>query len=202
MELDARRLRVLREVALRGTITAAAGTLGFTPSAVSQQLSALERESGTALLERTGRQVRLTDAGRLLVDRSEEDLLLAAPEGRFAQSPTMRRLASEVWAAEPPDSACGQAVRRACRAAGFEPDVRYDSRESGVLLAAVAAGAVAVLPRLGLAAVPTGVDVLPVKGLRMHRLAFAARRRGSPARPSASLMLDRLQAAARHLPGV
>ena len=71
-----------------------------------------------------------------------------------------------------------------------------------MLLAAVAAGAVAVLPRLGLAAVPSGVEVLRVKGLRAHRLAFAARRRGSPARPSASLMLERLQAGARDVPGV
>src|SRR2546426_471294 len=185
MELDARRLRVLREVAVRGTITAAAGTLGFTPSAVSQQLSALERESGTALLERTGRQVRLTDAGRLLVDRAEpvlvalEEAKAALEEWRGAGWGGLRGAPSgargAAGAAEPPDGACGQAVRRACRAAGFEPDVRYDSRESGVLLAAVAAGAVAVLPRLGLAAVPSGVEVLRVKGLRAHRLAFAAR---------------------------
>jgi DNA-binding transcriptional LysR family regulator len=46
MELDVRRLRVLREVALRGTVAAAAEGLGFTPSAISQQLTALERESG------------------------------------------------------------------------------------------------------------------------------------------------------------
>ena len=43
MELDIRRLRVLREVALRGTIGAAADSLGFTPSAISQQLTALEQ---------------------------------------------------------------------------------------------------------------------------------------------------------------
>ena len=70
MDLDVRCLRILREVALRGTITAAAGALGFTPSAISQQLSALERESGTVLLERAGRRVRLTFAGQSLVEQA------------------------------------------------------------------------------------------------------------------------------------
>jgi DNA-binding transcriptional LysR family regulator len=69
--LDIRRLRTLREVALNGTIRAASETLSFTPSAVSQQLSALERELGVELLERHGRSVRLTPAGRALVERAE-----------------------------------------------------------------------------------------------------------------------------------
>jgi DNA-binding transcriptional LysR family regulator len=64
--LDLRRLRILRELEARGTVHAAARALDYTPSAVSQQLAALEREAGTALLERAGRGVRLTDAGRLL----------------------------------------------------------------------------------------------------------------------------------------
>jgi DNA-binding transcriptional LysR family regulator len=72
--LDVRRLRVLREVAARGTIAATADALGYTPSAISQQLTALEREAGAALLERDGRRVRLTDAARLLVDRTERVL--------------------------------------------------------------------------------------------------------------------------------
>src|SRR6266516_3308662 len=69
--LDVRRLRVLREVALHGTIRAAAASLSFTPSAVSQQLSTLEREAGVPLLERHGRSVRLTPAGHVLVERTE-----------------------------------------------------------------------------------------------------------------------------------
>jgi DNA-binding transcriptional LysR family regulator len=69
--LDVRRLRTLREVALHGTIRAASEALSFTPSAVSQQLSALERELGYELLERKGRNVRLTPAGRVLVERAE-----------------------------------------------------------------------------------------------------------------------------------
>jgi DNA-binding transcriptional LysR family regulator len=65
--LDLRRLRLLRELDARGTIHGAARALDYTPSAISQQLAVLEREAGTTLLERAGRNVRLTDAGRLLV---------------------------------------------------------------------------------------------------------------------------------------
>jgi DNA-binding transcriptional LysR family regulator len=69
--LDVRRLRLLRELALRGTIAAVAEALAFTPSAVSQQLSALEREAGLPLLERTGRRVTLTPAGKNLARHAE-----------------------------------------------------------------------------------------------------------------------------------
>ena len=76
--LDVHRLTLLRELAYRGTIAAVAQALSYTPSAVSQQLSTLEREAGIALLERTPRQVRLTAAGRVLVDHAEQ--VLAALE--------------------------------------------------------------------------------------------------------------------------
>lgn len=69
--LDVRRLRLLRELAHRGTIAAVAEALAYTPSAVSQQLSALEREAGTALLERGGRRVTLTPAAHALVVHAE-----------------------------------------------------------------------------------------------------------------------------------
>jgi DNA-binding transcriptional LysR family regulator len=65
---------VLRELADRGTIAATAESLGYTPPAVSQQLAALEREVGVALLEPNGRGRRLTDAGRELVARTESIL--------------------------------------------------------------------------------------------------------------------------------
>lgn len=64
--LDLRRLRLLHELHQRGTIAAVADALQFTPSAVSQQLTVLERETGVALTEREGRGVRLTDAGLVL----------------------------------------------------------------------------------------------------------------------------------------
>jgi DNA-binding transcriptional LysR family regulator len=295
MDLDIRRLRVLREVALRGTIVAAADSLGFTPSAISQQLTALERESGTALLERTGRNVRLTDAGHVLVARTEpvlvaleeakaaleesrtiiggeiklaaagslargfavpaiatvareypqlkvtlleyepddslrelklgqldivvtheydherrapepelvrvdlfaEEMLVAAPAGLFQAPVALADLKDEIWAADPVTNSCGRAVRSACRAVGFEPDVRYNSNEYGVLLSAVVhAGAVALMPRLGVAGAPPGVDVLPVADLQTRRLVFAARRRGSPPRPGVTTVIDQLRATA------
>jgi len=65
--LDLHRLRLLRELDARGTVHAAAAALGYTPSAVSQQLSVLEREAGTPLLQRVGRNVQLTEAGHVLV---------------------------------------------------------------------------------------------------------------------------------------
>ncbi|MBE3000306.1 LysR family transcriptional regulator [Nocardiopsis sp. HNM0947] len=67
---DARRLLVLRELAARGTVTAVAGALNYSPSAVSRQLAVLEEEMGTALLEASGRRVRLTPAGEALVRRA------------------------------------------------------------------------------------------------------------------------------------
>ena len=90
--LDTHRLRLLREFAERGTIAATAAALGYTPSAVSQQLAALEREAGAVLLDRTARAAELTDAGRRLADHAERilamieaaeaDLSAAGPAGR------------------------------------------------------------------------------------------------------------------------
>ena len=76
--LDTRRLLVLREVAAHGSVSGAADALGYTPSAVSQQLGALERETGRALVERHGRGIRLTDAARLLLPHAHD--VLAALE--------------------------------------------------------------------------------------------------------------------------
>jgi DNA-binding transcriptional LysR family regulator len=69
--LDVRRMQVLRAVVTTGSITAAATNLGYTPSAVSQQVAALERQARTPLLERVGRGVRPTAAGRLLTEHAE-----------------------------------------------------------------------------------------------------------------------------------
>ncbi|GAB20159.1 putative LysR family transcriptional regulator [Gordonia effusa NBRC 100432] len=69
--LDVRKLRLLRELNHRGTIAAVAQSLSYTPSAVSQQLSALERETGRTLLVRTGRRVALTPRGLLLAEHAE-----------------------------------------------------------------------------------------------------------------------------------
>lgn len=82
MTLNTNRLRILREVAARGTITAAAAALYLTPPAVSHQLATLEREVGFPLLERTARSVRLTDPGRRLVAHAE--VILADCEAALA----------------------------------------------------------------------------------------------------------------------
>ena len=102
--LDVRRLRVLREVAARGSFSAAADALNFTQSAVSQQIAALEREAGTKLVERNARGVRLTEAGEALVRHT--DVILA-------------RLAD----AEAELEAIARAARRP-HAAGVVPDAR------------------------------------------------------------------------------
>ncbi|MCD9872952.1 LysR family transcriptional regulator [Streptomyces guryensis] len=72
--LDVRKLVLLREVGARGSIAAAAQALNYTRSAVSQQLSALESETGTALLDRGSKRAELTPAGRMLVTHTERVL--------------------------------------------------------------------------------------------------------------------------------
>jgi molybdate transport repressor ModE-like protein len=80
--LDVRRLRVLKEVAERGSFSAAADELNFTQSAVSQQIAALERETGTTLLQRGAGGVRLTDAGAALVRHADTILAQLADAER------------------------------------------------------------------------------------------------------------------------
>lgn len=70
--LDVRKLQVLRAVVTSGSVSAAATNLGCTPSAVSQQIAALQRQAGMALLEKEGRGVRPTAAGRLLTEHATE----------------------------------------------------------------------------------------------------------------------------------
>ncbi|MFC9998520.1 LysR substrate-binding domain-containing protein [Nocardia sp. NPDC127526] len=86
--LDLRRLRLLRELAHHRTIAAVAEAMSYTPSAVSQQLTALEREAGVPLLERTGRSVTLTPAALRLVEHAES--VLAIMEQASAELATAR----------------------------------------------------------------------------------------------------------------
>src|ERR1700760_5036317 len=96
--LDLHRLRLLREFAVRGSIAATATALGYTASAVSQQLAALEREAGAALLDRTARRAELTDTGRRLADYAERILALVeeaeADVSAQAQDPSGRVVVS------------------------------------------------------------------------------------------------------------
>ncbi|GAA0575645.1 LysR family transcriptional regulator [Paractinoplanes ferrugineus] len=90
MPLNPWRLRLLTDLATYGTVRAVAQRGNLSPSAVSQQLATLERETRTALLERTGRRVRLTAAGVLLAGRARE--ILAAMAAAEAE---LRGLAAE-----------------------------------------------------------------------------------------------------------
>ena len=83
--LDVRRLRLLSELARRGTIADVAKAVGYTTSAISQSLAQLEREVGVELLERDGRRVRLTPAAHALVARTDRVLVeLDAAEAELA----------------------------------------------------------------------------------------------------------------------
>ncbi|MDX2606176.1 LysR family transcriptional regulator [Streptomyces caniscabiei] len=85
MKFDLHRMRLLRELAQRGTVTSVAAALAYSPSAVSQQLAVLEEEIGTRLFEPDGRRIRLTEQAHILVahtatvleqlERAETDIL-------------------------------------------------------------------------------------------------------------------------------
>lgn len=69
--LDVHRLRIFAAVVASGSVAAAAANLGYTPSAVSQHLTALQRETGLTLLERAGRGLRPTTAGLVVAEQAE-----------------------------------------------------------------------------------------------------------------------------------
>ncbi|MEU5401577.1 LysR family transcriptional regulator [Streptomyces sp. NPDC005963] len=102
--IDPRRLRILRAVADHRTVTAAASALYLTPSAVSQQLNALEQETGHSLVIRSGKGARLTAAGEILLDHTHAVLAqleraeaeLAAYAGGAAGEVTMAAFATGI----------------------------------------------------------------------------------------------------------
>jgi DNA-binding transcriptional LysR family regulator len=106
MDLDPRRLHILRAVAMRGGVTDAARLLNLTPSAVSQQLSQLELEVGIALINRTQRRVTLTAAGKMLALRAE-------------------RIEQELTEAKLELTALSGSVKGSVTIAGFETAIRY-----------------------------------------------------------------------------
>lgn len=87
--LDLHRLRILRELHARGTVHAAATALGYSTSAISQQLATLEKDAGVPVLERAGRTLRLTAAGLVLVGHAAE--LLDRAEAAEAEVRTVGR---------------------------------------------------------------------------------------------------------------
>jgi DNA-binding transcriptional LysR family regulator len=305
--LNVGRLRVLREVAQRGSFSAAAEALSYTQSAVSQQIAALEAETGMTLLERGSRGVRLTGAGRTLVEHAEgilarvaaaeeelaaiaglrggqlrmasfptagaalmpvaiaafrasypeveltlaegepeeiaprlrtgefdlallfefgaaegdlkrvellqDPLYLALPRGhRLAGKRALRleELRGEAWVQTSRASPCARHVVRCCHAAGFEPNVAFESDDYQTVQGLVAAGVgVALIPELAFFDRPSTRADIVVRALSPHppmRSVIVALpgRVGAAARltPATSAMLRILEeaAAARHRP--
>lgn len=274
---ELRRLRMLHELALRGTLAAVAEALSYSPSTISQQLSLLEKEAGVALFAADGRRVRLTEQGEVLaahaaaaleLDERARGDLAAGAAGRAtvraavlqttAQSvlptalallaerePGLRLEVSEVppeeglfelaarrfdlviaeqypghsrehrpglervalggdairlavppgdpatrlahlrdraWVLEPSGTAARQWAVQQCRAAGFEPDVRYEMADLTAHARLISSGhAVGMLPDLLWSDADPSVGLLDLPG-RPTRELFAAVRTSAAAR--------------------
>jgi DNA-binding transcriptional LysR family regulator len=144
--LDVHRLRLLREVAAWGTISAAAEACSLTPSAVSQQLAVLQREAGAPLLVRDGRRVILTEAARVLVAHTEH--VLAELESAQADVAALSAdVAGVVRLAAFPTAAAvlAPAAIAACRAGHPGLKVLFEDSEPASGIAALKAGHIDVL---------------------------------------------------------
>ncbi len=123
--LDVRRLQVLQELDRRGTVGAAAAALHLTPSAVSQQLASLAREAGCPVVEKDGRNVRLTPAARVLLDHAGR--LFAQLE--LLEADLQRHHKGEVGTvrvAAFQTAACHLVVPAAAELAGTHPDLKIE----------------------------------------------------------------------------
>ncbi|MFE5672585.1 LysR family transcriptional regulator [Agromyces sp. NPDC056523] len=137
--IDLEAVVALRAVATNGSVAAAADALGFTPSAVSQQIKRLERGTRVALLERAGRGVVLTDAGRHLVtssatvladlERIEADLHLTG-QAMGADGAAGRRITGEVRIGAFSTAVRGLLVEVLPRLREEHPELRVPLRES------------------------------------------------------------------------
>jgi DNA-binding transcriptional LysR family regulator len=302
--LDVKQLRVLKAVAEHGSFSAAADALSYTQPAISQQIAALERSSGTTLVDRTSRGVRLTDAGRALVDHAEaviarlaaaeaeldaiaggrsgrvriatfstagaslmppalalfterhpevelhfleedpeeaiqlmragelevavvfefhdlspteydrifsgvelhhlidDPMYLAMPRGHpLAHKPRVRLqdVSGETWIQEgDPRNPCGRLQKAACRAAGFEPQIGFQSDDYNVVQGLVAAGqGISLLPSLALANMRDDIVVRSLgRSAPMRRICAAtlAGRYRSPATEAMLAVLEEVAA--------
>jgi DNA-binding transcriptional LysR family regulator len=295
--LNVVRLNVLKEVAYRGSFSAAAEALSYTQSAVSQQIAALEAEAGMALLERHARGVSLTAAGQTLVGHAEgilarleaaetslqaiaglrggrlrvasfptagatlmplaiatfrasyPDVELTLSEGEpeeiaprlrageldlallfeFADEtplskdtarvelledpmylalPREHRLAGrkrlrledlkeEAWVQTSRESPCARHVVRSCHAAGFEPNVSFESDDYQTVQGLVAAGVgVALIPELALSVVREEIAIRALSPSPPVRQVVAATPASARLVPAAPAMLGVLERAA------
>jgi DNA-binding transcriptional LysR family regulator len=295
--LNVGRLRVLKEVAYRGSLSGAADALSYSQSAVSQQIAALEAEAGMKLLERHARGVSLTAAGQTLVGHAEGILArleaaesaLSAIAGlhggrlRMASFPTagatlmplaiatfrssyphveltlaegepeeivprlvagqldlallfefagetplqegmtavklledplylalprdhalaareklrLQDLGEEAWVQASRASPCARHVVRCCHAAGFEPNVSFESDDYQTVQGLVAAGVgVALIPELALSVVREDVTIRALSPAPPVRQVVAAVPAGAGLVPAAPAMLGILEQAA------
>jgi DNA-binding transcriptional LysR family regulator len=295
--LNVARLRILKEVAYRGSFSAAAAALSYTQSAISQQIAALEGEAGMALLERHPRGVSLTAAGQTLVSHAEgilarldaADAALSAIAGlrggrlRMASFPTagatlmplaiatfrsaypdveltlaegepeeivprlrageldlallfefagetvvhgdmervelledpmylalpsehrlaakgrprLEDLREESWVQTSRSSPCARHVVRSCHAAGFEPNVSFESDDYQTVQGLVAAGVgVALIPELALSVVRDDIVIRALSPASPVRQVIGAVPEGARLVPAAQTMLGVLEQAA------
>lgn len=278
--LDLRRLRLLRELRIRGTIAAVAEALAYSPSSVSQQLALLETEAGVPLLRKSGRRVQLTPQAEVLVAHTElllerielmeselvssltdvrgtvrlavfqsaalgiipqaltmlatqypqlrvevtqrepenalfevwardfdlviaeqypghaaprqpdldrvelceDELRLGVPPGSGIRS--IADAAAIAWVMEPRGTASRHFAEQACRQAGFEPDVRFETADLQAHIRLVESGnAVALLPDLVWAGRAPTIELVTLAG-RPRRTVFTSVREASSDRPT------------------
>jgi DNA-binding transcriptional LysR family regulator len=295
--LNVTRLNVLKEVAYRGSFSAAAEALSYTQSAISQQIAALEAETGMALLERRARGVSLTAAGQMLMGHAEGILArleaaeaslaeiagLRAGRLRMASFPTagatlmplaiatfrasypdveltlsegepeeivprlrageldlallfefagetplpgdmtrvelledpmylalprehalvgkkrlrLEDLKGEAWVQTSSASPCARHVVRSCHAAGFEPNVSFESDDYQTVQGLVAAGVgVALIPELALSVVREEIAIRALSPSPPVRQVIAAAPAGARRVPAAPTMMGVLERAA------
>jgi DNA-binding transcriptional LysR family regulator len=224
--LDLRRLRLLREFAGRGTIAATAAALGYTPSAVSQQLATLERETGVILLDRTARSAELTDAGTRLAAHAERILALVE-EAESDLSAQEREPSGRVSVAAFPTAAAAFApalarslrahpnltllLRQTQRGEGLSP-VRWGEVEVALVddwtgsLAGSGDGILQVYPLVRdplVLVVPRGHPLAdPARPVDLGRLSETSRWMAAPAGEPSRQAVDRLLAATGGVPAM
>jgi DNA-binding transcriptional LysR family regulator len=120
--LDLPRLQALRAVQTFGTVTAAAGALHCTPSAISQHIAKLERETRATLVERDGRRLRLTEAGRVLAEHAGR-VLAAVEEAEAALAAHQETVSGRLSVSSFPTACRGLLPHALRRLAADHPDL-------------------------------------------------------------------------------
>jgi DNA-binding transcriptional LysR family regulator len=141
------------------------------------------------------------EAGMRRQELLEDPMHLALPQGhRLAGKSKIRLedLSSESWVQTSAASPCARHVVRSCHAAGFEPNVSFESDDYHVVQGLVAAGVgVALIPQLALSTVRDDISIRALHPQSPARRVFAATPRGTPVMPAVTTMLEVLEGAAR-----